>query len=307
VVAASHHYGLRHNALIYESDDAYVERAEAFLKEGLDDGEAAVIAGTRDRLTLMREALGAETKGVAYFDTSSTYTRAARAIAAYYVTLRDSLREASAVRAVAEMQYSPTPAEWEQWAAYEAISNVAYAHLPAWVVCTYNAPRTPDRMLEAVWETHPEVMTDTWQESEHFHEPEQMVRRLTPEPKPLPDLRSVSPGEDLESFRERMAEELNAEDVPPAKAMDMLVAANEVASNALRHGSGIDELRVGRANGRFVCEISDPGAGFDDPLAGYMPPKDPGQSGPGLWIARQLSWRVEFFPAEDGFTVRLWL
>jgi anti-sigma regulatory factor (Ser/Thr protein kinase) len=128
-----------------------------------------------------------------------------------------------------------------------------------------------------------------------------------PRPKPLPNLRSVSAGEDLVSFREALAREMSAEGVPQVRAVDMLVAANEIATNALRHGSGLDKLRVGRADGRFVCEISDRGAGFDDPLAGYMPPKDPRQSGPGLWIARQLASRVDFLPGEDGFTVRLWL
>jgi anti-sigma regulatory factor (Ser/Thr protein kinase) len=306
-VADSHHNGLRHNALVYESDNAYVERVEAFLKEGLDAGEAAIVAGTRDRLALMREALGPDPEGVAYVDVSSFYTRPARTLAAYYVTLLDALRGASAVRAVAEVQYGPTPAEWEQWAAYEAMFNVAYTHLPAWVVCSYNAPQLPDRMLEAVWETHPEVMTDDLRPSEHYDDPEQLLRSLTPVPKPLPELRSVPPGEDLESFRERLGRQLKAEGVPEAKALDMLVAANEVASNALRYGVGLKELRVGRADGRFVCEIRDQGPGFDDPMAGYLPPRDPRQSGPGLWVARQLAWRVEFLPGEDGFTVRLWL
>jgi anti-sigma regulatory factor (Ser/Thr protein kinase) len=302
----SHHTGLRHNALVYESDHVYVERAGSFLKEGLDAGEAAIAAGTRDRLALLREELGPDQEGVAYVDVGGAYTRPARTVAAYYATLLDNLREADAVRAVAEVQYGPTPAEWEEWAAYEAISNVAYAHLPAWVVCTYNAPTLPDRMLEAVWETHPEVMTDEWRASEHFEDPEEVVRGLTPVPEPLPGLRSLRPAGDLTGFREQLAAELNAEGMPQVRALDMLVAANEVASNALRHGDGLSELRVGRVNGRFVCEISDDGGGFDDPLAGYMPPRDPRQSGPGLWIARQLAWRLEFLPGEDGFTVRLW-
>jgi anti-sigma regulatory factor (Ser/Thr protein kinase) len=151
------------------------------------------------------------------------------------------------------------------------------------------------------------VITDDWQASELYHEPEKLLRSLSPVPKPLPELRSVSPGEDLVSLRERLAAELKAEGVPDAKALDMLVAANEVAGNALRHGAGLKELRVGRADGRFVCEIRDRGPGFDDPFAGYLPPKDPRQSGTGLWIARQLAWRVEFLPGQDGFAVRLWL
>jgi anti-sigma regulatory factor (Ser/Thr protein kinase) len=73
----------------------------------------------------------------------------------------------------------------------------------------------------------------------------------------------------------------------------------------VRHGTGIEEVRVGRADGRFVCEVIDRGSGFDDPVAGYLAPRE--GTGTGLWIARQLSWRVESFRSPRGFTVRMWL
>jgi anti-sigma regulatory factor (Ser/Thr protein kinase) len=85
----------------------------------------------------------------------------------------------------------------------------------------------------------------------------------------------------------------------------MLVAGTEVAANAVRHGAGIEEVRVGRSEGRFVCEIVDRGSGFDDPVAGYLAPRE--GIGTGLWVARQLAWRVEAFHSPRGFTVRIWL
>jgi hypothetical protein len=53
-----------------------------------------------------------------------------------------------------------------------------------------------------------------------------------------------------------------------------------------------------------VGEIVDRGDGFDDPTAGYLAPR-PG-AGTGLWVARQLTWDIEFIRAPDGFTARLW-
>ena len=38
--------GLRHNALVYESDDEYVTRSVAFLRAGLERGEGGVVANT---------------------------------------------------------------------------------------------------------------------------------------------------------------------------------------------------------------------------------------------------------------------
>jgi anti-sigma regulatory factor (Ser/Thr protein kinase) len=85
----------------------------------------------------------------------------------------------------------------------------------------------------------------------------------------------------------------------------MLVAGTEVAANAVRHGAGIAEVRVGTVDGRFVCEVIDRGRGFDDPVAGYLAPRE--GTGTGLWVARQLTWRVEIFDSPRGFTARLWL
>jgi anti-sigma regulatory factor (Ser/Thr protein kinase) len=298
--------GLRHHAFVYGSDDEYVARSVAFLKDGLAAGEGAIVANTRDGLAMMRDALGADADRVAFVDVSTTYTRPARTVAAYYGTFLEQLRTAPSVRAVAEGQFGFTPSDWDEWAGYEAITNLAYAHLPVWVVCTYDANRLPDPVVEAAWRTHPEVLTDGWQASDHFEDPRELVRKLTREPEPLPELRSFSAGgEDLEGFRERLAQELMAERVPEARALDMLVAGSEVAANAVRHGAGIEEVRVGRADGRFVCEVIDRGGGFDDPVAGYLAPR--AGTGTGLWVARQLAWRIESFPSPRGFTVRIWL
>ena len=296
---------LRHNAFIYESDDEYVAHTVAFLKDGLEAGEGGIVANTRDGLAKVRDALAPDADRVTFVDVSSTYTRPARAVAAYYGTFLEQLRRAPALRAVADFQSGPSPRDWAEWTSYEAITNLAYSHLPVWVVCTYDANAVPDAVLDGVWRTHPEVLSDTWKTSDDFEDPRALVRRLTPEPEPLPELRSFSTGDDLEAFRERLARELVAEQVPDDTALRMLVAGTEVAANAVRHGSGIEEVRVGSVGGRFVCEVIDRGGGFDDPVAGYLAPRE--GTGTGLWVVRQLTWRVECFDSPRGFTVRVWL
>jgi anti-sigma regulatory factor (Ser/Thr protein kinase) len=119
----------------------------------------------------------------------------------------------------------------------------------------------------------------------------------------LPQLHSIGFGQDAEDFRERLARELALAGIPGERSLDMLLAATEVAGNAVRHGGGVRDVRVGRASGRFTCEIVDPGPGFDEPAAGYLAPR-PG-SGSGLWIARQLTWQIDFFHAAAGFTARI--
>ena len=296
---------LRHDAFVYESGDEYLARSVAFLKAGLEAGEGCIVGNTRDGLAEMRDALGPDAERVAFLDVGSTYTRPAHTVAAYYGTFLEHLRWAPSVRAVATMQLGPTPEDWDEWTGYEAITNLAYRHLPVWVVCAYDANGLPDPVLDGVLRTHPDVHGRGRRASDQFEDPAELVRRLTRAPEPLPQLRSFSAGQDLEAFRERLARELVAEKVTESKALDMLVAGTEVAANAVRHGAGIEEVRMGRAEGRFVCEVVDRGGGFDDPVAGYLAPRE--GTGSGLWVARQLTWRVESFHAPRGFTVRIWL
>src|SRR3954452_12904288 len=135
---------LRHHAFVYESDDEYVARSVAFLEEGLEAGEGCIVGHSRDGLAMMRDALGPDADSVVFVDVGSTYTRPARAVAAYYATFLRQLRKAPSVRAVAEFQFGPE--DWDQWMGYEAITNLAYSHLPVWVVCTYSANGLPDRV-----------------------------------------------------------------------------------------------------------------------------------------------------------------
>jgi anti-sigma regulatory factor (Ser/Thr protein kinase) len=297
---------LRHHAFIHTSDEEYVERTVAFLLEGLAAGERCMVGNTRDGLATVREALGSDASRVTFVDIGSVYTRPAHTIARYFGAFGSETAGGGTVRAVASAsQYGPTAEDLNEFTIYEAITNVAYAHLPVWVVCAYDANRSPDRLLDAAWETHPEILSEHWQASDTFEDPPRLVRRLTRAPQELERLRSFAPGDDLDRFRELLARELAQEQVSASKTLDMLVAGTELAANAVRHGEGIEAVRAGRVDGRFVCEVVDRGAGFDDPMAGYRAPRN--EPAGGLWVARQLTWRIETFRSPRGFTVRAWL
>jgi anti-sigma regulatory factor (Ser/Thr protein kinase) len=297
---------LRHGAFLYESSNEYVAQTVPFLLEGLEAGEGAIVASTRPGLAAMREALGQDAVHMTFIDVGAAYTQPARVLAAYNNVFVDQLRKTTKVRVVSDTQVGPDPDEWDRWTAYEAVTNRSFAHLPAWIWCTYNANTLPDPMLEAIWRTHPEVLEgDALRVSDHYENPDQLLREITPEPAALTGLRPISFGRDVVEFRERLAAELVAEDVPATKILDALLAATELAANAIQHGGGVEHVRVGRVDGHFVCEIVDRGTGFDDPAAGYLAPRN--GTGGGLWVARQMTRRIEFFKSPDGFSARMWV
>jgi anti-sigma regulatory factor (Ser/Thr protein kinase) len=297
---------LRHNALVYESKDEYLARVVPFLKAGIEAGEGAVVAHTKPGLAMMREALGPEAVRVTFVDVSGAYTRPARTLAAYHKIYVEQLRKTPALRAVADVQFGPDPNEWDLWTGYEAVFNRSFGHLPVWVLCSYDANGTPDPIIEGVWQTHPVVVADdSWNSSDRYQDPDQLLRRITQATVPLTGLRPIPFRRGAEELREQLARELAADKTSEAQSLDLLLAATEIANNAVQHGGGIQEVRAGRVRGRFVCEIVDRGHGFDDPAAGYLAPRE--GIGAGLWVARQLTWQIEFFHSPTGFTTRIWL
>jgi anti-sigma regulatory factor (Ser/Thr protein kinase) len=299
---------LRHDAFVYESDEAFADRMVPFLTDGLAAGDATVAVTTRANLSLLRDALGDASERVSLMDRDEFYSRPAKVIAGYDRTLRAHLGAgAPRLRVVGEVQFGSTPEEWDEWTVYESLINRAFANRPAWIVCAYDCRTLPDAVVFGAAHTHSQVLTDDWHDSPHYEDPAQLVRALTPAPEPLPHLRAVPLDMDARAFRARLGREMAADGVVDARAGDMLLAATEILSNIARHSHAPRGMRVGRVGERFVCELADRGPGLDDPFAGYMPPGSSRVGGAGLWVARQVTWRLDLLPSPDGLTVRLWV
>lgn len=288
---------LRHDAFVYDSDQEFAERIAPFAEEGIEQGAAVVTITTRSNCGLLRDVLGDASEHVSFVDRDQWYVRPAHTVAGYHRTVRRALMAgAPGVRVVGEVQFGTSPEEWAEWTAYESVLNRAFADQPAWIVCPYDARVLPDQVLEGAAHTH----------GPEHDDPTEFVRALTPQPLPLSGLRTIPFDDDPREVRSRLARELAAERVPPARAEELVLAAGEIMVNAQRHGAAPRELRVGTVDGRFVCEVTDCGPGIDDPLAGYLPPRVAGHDGAGLWVARQLTDRLELISSADGLTVRLW-
>jgi anti-sigma regulatory factor (Ser/Thr protein kinase) len=86
---------------------------------------------------------------------------------------------------------------------------------------------------------------------------------------------------------------------------DLVIAVNEIATNAVRHGSPRAELRIWTQDRRVIAEIHDSGAWTlaDDP--GGNPPAPEAEGGMGIWVARQICSAVDIRTGISGTVVRL--
>jgi hypothetical protein len=299
---------MRHDLLVYDSDDGFAKYVGLFVEEGVEAGHPVVVVTDPRRRAILKDTLaGPDAEAVMFVDTDRLYTRPEAALASYEATLRGLLRSgAEAVRVYGELPVCDDPEQQASWLRYEAIIDHVFAAEPVWVTCGYDARALSWDVVDNAWRTHREVHLHGWRENPHYERPADLVRSLEPAPVELVGLRSLPLVENELTFRRLLARELAVDGVPPDAAAGMVVAAVAVLANAERHGGGLRGLRAGRAGDRFVCEIADEGPGFDDPFAGYVPPREPADPN-GLWQARQLTKRLDLLPSDSGLTVRLWV
>lgn len=92
-----------------------------------------------------------------------------------------------------------------------------------------------------------------------------------------------------------------------ARARDVVLAVNELASNAVRHGAGRGRLRMWIQDGALCCQVEDagraprggrPGAGDEAGAAGW-----PYAHGHGLWLVRLLADQMSVVSGPGGTCV----
>jgi anti-sigma regulatory factor (Ser/Thr protein kinase) len=301
---------MRHDLFVHDGEADLVARVGPFLRAGVDAGETVLAVSGDGARSLLQDALGRDREHVTFVDSADVYSRPEAALAHYDRTLRTIFRTgAQAVRAVAVLPPCETVAQWQRWIAYEAIVNRALAHHPAWIVCAYDTRVVPAVVVRGMQRTHPQGVSDRRGACRHYQDPVEVVRELAPPPAPvpLPGLRRLPLAADVAELRRQLVGEMSAAGVGDERARGMLLAAIEVFSNAGRHGQGLRATLVGVVDDRFVCELSDHGPGIDDPLTGYMPPREGAVGGFGMWVARQSTERMELVTSADGLSVRLWV
>jgi anti-sigma regulatory factor (Ser/Thr protein kinase) len=297
-----------HGLFVYDNDDDFVDRVTSFLGPGTDDGEASMAVLSLEKWKLLRASLGDSWEHIRYLDRDSLYTRPLAALANYDAAWRRAVDAgAPAFHLLGEIPVTTSPALWEAWTLYEAVINRAFADRPMSVLCGYDVREQPEAAVEGALRTHPRVLVDGWEDNPLYQDPAHVVAELTPRPEALTDLRELPLDAGVDAFNKRLRREMSTLRVPNLQAENLLLAAAEVFENARTHGHGARAQRIGRVGVLIVWELSDNGPGFDDPLAGYVPPRPGAGKGRGLWLARQLTHEVEFLSSPHGFTTRLWI
>lgn len=300
---------LRHDALLYRSEEEFLRGLVPFLREGVDDERPTVAVVRRDNQPALREALGPRARSVRFIPSEDWYRRPVRTIAAYRRLVTEMQpADRGPAHVVGEVHFGETELDRREWVRYESVLNSALADLDVHVVCPYDVRSLPDEIVDASARTHRRLFgEDPRVRGDGYVDPEEFLRnhRSVPPPGDRSSTIEMDGIEPISTLRYRLGEVAGQMGIEGDLRDDFLLAVNEIVTNAVLHGGGTAEVTVGRNDDLLVAEISDRGRGIDSTLLGYLPPPSDELGGRGIWLARQLVDGVDLIGSERGTIVRL--
>jgi anti-sigma regulatory factor (Ser/Thr protein kinase) len=85
---------------------------------------------------------------------------------------------------------------------------------------------------------------------------------------------------------------------------DLIMVANELATNVVRHGGGVGRMVLWHRDKVVICQVSDDGPGmFNTADIGANRIETTSVTGRGIWLIRQVANGVEIDTNERGTTV----
>jgi anti-sigma regulatory factor (Ser/Thr protein kinase) len=304
VVGAFHH-----EAVFYQGLDDMVELVAPFIVEGLERGEAVLVAELSDRVSALRSALGRDAARVSFLDMGVVGRNPARIIPEWRRFVEQH-RGNGGFRGVGEPAWAGRrDVELDECRLHEALLNVAFDDGPAWrLLCPYDAQALPPAVIANAMRTHPVVRPSGPHVvyEGHAHARAEFARTLPAAP---PDAVQLCFTEaDLAGLRSMVRRLCYQAELEEDITDDLVLAAHELACNSVVHGGGSGTLQSWADEAAFVVEVHDKGV-IEDVMVGRGQQLQLDESGRGLWMANQLCDLVQVRSSQAGTTVRMhtWL
>lgn len=297
----------RHEALLYDGRDGFAAGTLQFLREGLDAGEPTMVAVGAERMTILRDALGADADRVRFVDMAELGRNPGRIIPAWRDFLATHAGEGP-VRGIGEPVWAGRSAdELVECQLHESLLNLAFADADDFrLVCPYDREALDEAVLHEACRSHPAVVDSGGRQVRSVYRGEDL---LAPFDAPLPPPAAHAEilaydRSSLSDVRDAVGARAAAAGLPDVRTEDLVLAVHEMAGNSIRHGGGHGVLRIWETDHTLVCELRDRGR-VRDPLVGRDRPSAERLGGRGLYIAHQVCDLVQLRSDERGTVVRL--
>ncbi len=297
----------RHEALLYSGEKGFLDVALPFIRDAVAMREPVMVAVSSPRVERLKSELNGEAEYVEFTSIEEIGRNPARLIPAWRAFIDSHAAAGRRIRGIGEPIWNGrSEDELTECHHHESLLNVAFdSGPPLWLVCPYDVTILDEGVVAGAYRTHPVIGGVSKQTYSASYVPPEAGRVPFAGPLHEPaDFEEFGFGlEDLHALREWVAgyaQEANFDDV---RGSDLVVAANELATNSITHGGGFGLMRIWSENGSVVCEVSDPGQITDRFVGRREPTLDQG-SGRGVWIVNQLCDLVQIRSTAAGTIVR---
>jgi anti-sigma regulatory factor (Ser/Thr protein kinase) len=299
----------RHEALFYAGEDEFLASTVPFIVDGLERDEPVLVVVDAPKIDALRNALGGAADDVQFADMADIGRNPARIIPAWRDFVNANGAGTRRLRGIGEpMSRDRSDAAITECHHHESLLNLAFADTGAWwLLCPYDTAGLPAEVVAEAYRTHPFLFEQGRHRSSPWaRDPSGLGTPLQdPLPDPPANTRELAfDAKGLTAVR-TLVHDLGAKArLGATRIADLVLAANEVATNSIRHGGGRGTLRVWLDDRAVVCDVRDAGR-LHDPMVGRRRPRPDQIGGRGLWLVNQLCELVQIRSSTAGTTVRL--
>ena len=153
------HTGYRHEALLYEGEQGFVDAVVPFIADGVARRQPVMVAVLAPRIAALRSALGDDVEGVSFVDMAELGANPARIIPAWQDFVKDAGPGTPAARGVGEPIWPGRGAdEIVECQLHESLLNLAVGpDVPLWLVCPYDVQSLDAELVVEAHHSHPAV------------------------------------------------------------------------------------------------------------------------------------------------------
>jgi anti-sigma regulatory factor (Ser/Thr protein kinase) len=257
----------------------------------------------------LREELNGHAEGVHFADMAAIGANPACIIPAWREFVDKHSAGRHPLRGIGEPIWADrSSAELVECQRHESLLNLAFAGTPSFrLLCPYDTEALDPAVIEEAMCSHPIVVNGHGPEArESFRDLDEVAAPFS-DPLPAAEVEPrvvVFQATTLTALRAFVTREANAAGLSERNRDGLVLAANEVATNSVRHGGGGGIIRLWQTKEALLCEIHDTGH-IEDPLVGRVRPAPEQLGGHGLWMANQVCDLVQVRTFAGGNVVRL--
>jgi anti-sigma regulatory factor (Ser/Thr protein kinase) len=299
----------QHAVGFFDDQADLVRQAVPVVRAALARGEPVVAALRPSTERQLADAVGAPAGLILLTDRAGVHDSSAQTLAARRAReLRAFAADYGTATVLSEHTSRLDGFDGSFWTELDAALNVACADMPVSLTCFYPEMALHRGIIRGARRNHPLLlMHGEARQNPDYRSPVEVLTELPPADPPIlgpPDMRLRFRAWQLHEVRGTLERILLDAGYGRSRAEDVVLAVNEIATNAVEHGTLEAELLVWIDGDGLTCEIHDRGR-LVERLPGLRTPLPGERRGRGLWVARQLCDLLHVWTDQGGTHVRV--